>query len=185
MALNAENARIFGSDDDTVSIAPLDSTLPTTLGALDAAFDDVGWLGPDGLTFAPSDNVAQLRGFQGGKVVRTVISESGTSFTFQCLESTALTHGLQWQVESTATVGGVTTTTMSSGRTVEARAFVLDLYDRDDTTIHHRYVIERGEIGARESVAVGNSDIVAYSFTVEIIGDIIHITNDPAYVVES
>ena len=183
MALTAANARIFGSDSDTVNVAPIGSTLPTTLGALDAAFVDIGWLGPDGISFTPSDNVQKFRGHQGGAVVRTAITESDTSFSFQALESTIENWSLQWNVTSTGTAGGVTTTVMTPGRLVLARAFVVDLYDRDDATIHHRFVIERGEIGAREAIKAANGEIIAYQFTVEVIAgnDFIHLTNDPAF----
>ncbi len=180
MALDAANARIFGSDLDKVSVAPLGTTAPTALSALDAAFLDVGWLHTDGIPFTPADSVQKIRGHQGGKVVRTTISESDLSFTFQCLESTAVTLGLQDNITASATATGVTTQTISAGRNVEARAFVLDLYDKDDTSIHYRYVVPRGEIGERQEFTYANSDITGYTFTVEIIGSYTRITNDPA-----
>lgn len=181
MALDAANARIFGSDDDTISMAAIGSTLPTTLGALDAAFSDVGWLGTDGIELTPDDSVQKFRGYQGGKVVRTVITESSTSFKFQALESTIETFGLQWNVSSTSTSGSLTTTNLTSGRVVTAKAFVIDQYDRDNASIHHRWVIARGEINTREAVKFTSGEIVGYTFTVEIIGDIVHLTNDPAF----
>jgi hypothetical protein len=180
MALDAANARIFGSDDDKVLIANLGSTLPTGLAAADAAFADVGWLHTDGIPFTPSDSVEKLRGHQGGRVVRTTITESDLTFQFQCLETTALTLGLQHNITSAATVSDVTTMNASPGRQIEARAFVLDLYDKDNTDIHYRYVIPRGEIGERSEFAHANSDITGYTFNVEIIGSYDIITNDPA-----
>lgn len=182
MALDAGNARIFGSDDDKVLIAPLGTTVPTTLAAPDAAFDDVGWLHTDGIPFSPADSLDKLRGHQGGRVVRTTITESDLSFNFQCLETTALTLGLQHNLTSVATAAGVTTMAASPSRQVEARAFILDLYDKDDATIHYRYVIPRGEIGERAEFAHSNSDITGYTFTVEIVGSYTIITNDPAAV---
>lgn len=180
MALDAANARIFGSDDDKVQLAPLGSTLPTALATLDAAFEDVGWLHTDGIPFTPADSVEKLRGHQGGRVVRTTITESDLTFQFQCLETTALTLGLQHNLTSAATATGVTTMAASPGRQIEARAFVLDLYDKDDTSIHYRYVIPRGEIGERSEFGHTNADITGYTFNVEIIGSYTIITNDPA-----
>lgn len=181
MALTAANARIFGSDDDTVSLAPVGSTLPTTLGALDAAFVDIGWLGPEGIALTPTDSVQKLRGHQGGKVVRTVITESDLSFSFMALESTIENFTLQWDPSATATAGGVTTTNFTSGRSILPRAFVIDTYDQDDATIHHRWVIARGEIGGREEVKFTSGEIAGFKFTVEVIGAVVHLTNDPAY----
>lgn len=180
MALDAGNARIFGSDLDKVQIGPLDATLPTTLGAVDAELVDVGWLHTDGLPFTPADSVEKFRGHQGGGVVRTTITESDLSFGFQCLETTALTLGLQHNILTNVTATGVTTMGASPSRRVLARAFVLDLYDKDDTTIHYRYVIPRGEIGEREEFTYANSDIAGFTFTVEIVGPYSIITNDPA-----
>lgn len=180
MGLDAANARIFGSDDDKVSIGALGSTLPTTLAALDAALVDVGWLHSDGVVFNPADTLGRFRGHQGARIVRTRLTESGTSFTFQCLESTALTMGLQHNVKSSATLTGVTTLTVSPSRKVIPKAFVLDLFDADDNSIHYRYAIPRGEIGERSEFTLAGSDITGYSFPVEIIGDFFIITNDPA-----
>jgi len=151
MALDAANARIFGSDDDKVQLAPLGSTLPTTLAAAVAPFEDVGWLHTDGIPFTPADSVEKLRGHQGGRVVRTTITESDLTFQFQCLETTALTLGLQHNITSAATLTGVTTMNASPGRQIEARAFVLDLFDKDNTDIHYRSVVPAGRSASGRS----------------------------------
>lgn len=181
MAVNAANARIFGSDNDAVSIAPLGTALPTTLAPLAAPFTDVGWLGTDGIPFTPGDSVDRIRGFQGNRVVRTSMTESGLSFTFQALETTALTVGLQHNIRTKETTAGVTRATASSGRGVEARVIVVDVYDKDDESIHYRYAFERAEIGERSEFTLSNTDITGYTFSVEVIGDFDIITNDPAF----
>lgn len=180
MALDAANARIFGSDDDKVLIAPLGTTAPLDLAAPGVEFDDAGWLHTDGIPFTPADSVEKLRGHQGGRVVRTTITESDLTFQFQCLETKALTLGLQHNITSAVTTTGTTVMEASPGRQIEARAFVLDLYDKDNTDIHYRYVIPRGEIGERAEFSHSNADITGYTFTVEIIGSYTLITNDPA-----
>jgi hypothetical protein len=180
MALNAGNARIFGSDDDKVQVAPLGSTLPTTLAATTAPFEDFGWLGDDGIPFTPSDSIEKFRGHQGGRVVRTTVTESDLTFRFQCLETKALTLGLQHNLTSVTTVTGTTTMQASAGRQIEARAFVIDLFDKDDTSIHYRYVIPRGEIGERSEVGHTRSGLTIYEFSVEVIENYTILTNDPA-----
>lgn len=182
MTLDAANARIFGSDDDKVLIAPLASTLPTALAAPDAAFLDVGWLHTDGLPFTPTDSIEKIRGHQGGKVVRTTITESDLSFEFTALETNEVTFPLQHNVQSQSVTTGVATLVMSSGRLVLARAFILDLFDKDDPSIHYRYICPRGEIGERQEFAHVNSEITAYKFPVEVIDSYTLITNDPAIV---
>ncbi len=184
MAANANNARIFGSDLDAVWTAPHGTDisaieLDTDLSAI-AAFTDTGWLHTDGIPFTPSDSVTRHRGHQGGRVVRSVINESGLSFQFQALETTALTLGLQHNVRERTVTAGVARLRASAGRKVEKRVFVIDLYDIDDEAVHYRYIIEVGEIGERQEVAHTNADITGYTFPVEIIGDYILLTNDPA-----
>lgn len=182
MTLDAANARIFGSDDDKVLIAPLGSTLPTTLAAPDAAFLDVGWLHSDGIPFAPTDSVEKIRGHQGGKVVRTTITESDLGFTFTTLEQNAVTFPLQHNVTSSSVATDVATLNMSSGRLVLARAFILDLFDKDDASIHYRFICPRGEVGERQEFSAVNSDIMSYTIPVEVIDSYTLITNDPAIV---
>lgn len=182
MALNVANARIFGSDLDKVQIGPLGATMPTGLAAPAATIVDVGWLHTDGIPFTPTDSVEKFRGHQGGGVVRTTITESDLTFGFQCLETTALTLGLQHNILTTATATGVTTMSASPGRKVLARAFVLDLFDKDNTAIQYRYTIPRGEIGEREEFTYVNSDITGFTFTVQVVGSFNIITNDPAAV---
>ena len=182
MALNVANARIFGSDLDKVLIGPLGTTMPTNLSAPNVALLDVGWLHTDGIPFTPADSVEKFRGHQGGGVVRTTVTESDLSFGFQCLETTALTLGLQHNVATSVTTTGVTTITASPSRKILARAFVLDLYDHDNTAIQYRYVIPRGEIGERGEFSYVNNDITGFTFTVQVIGSFNIITNDPAAV---
>ena len=182
MTLDAANARIFGSDDDKVLVGPLGTTLPTTLTTLDPGMLDVGWLHSDGLPFTPTDSIEKIRGHQGGKVVRTTITESDLTFQFIALETNEVTFPMQHNVQSSSVATGVATLGMSSGRQVLARAWVLDLFDKDDTSIHYRYICPRGEVGERQEFGHVNSDITAYTFPVEVIDSYTLITNDPAIV---
>lgn len=182
MAVNSAAARIFGSDKDAVYIGDLGATMPTGLANPGAAFTDAGWLSDDGITLSPDDSVDKIRGFQGGGVVRTVMKESGKSFKFTCLESTALTLGLQHNITKSTTTSGVATITATAASKIENRAFIIDLFDADDSSIQYRYLIPNGEIGERADVSFTHSEVTGYEFTVEIIGDYTIITNDPNYV---
>lgn len=178
MATNSANARIFGSDNDAVWIAPYGTPLPTDLGDLGPEFVDAGWLSPDGITVTPSDSVEKFRGHQGGRVVRTKITESDTTFQFQALETTALALGLQFDVLDAVSAGaGVTSLSVSSGRKVAVRTIVVDVFDED---IHYRFAIERAEIGERSEFSLANNAITGYTFTTEVIDGMEIITNDPA-----
>lgn len=169
--VNADNARMFGSDDDYVAVADLDAefTAPTAItAAAPAPFVEAGWIHPDGFTLTPTDEVAKLKGFQGGRVVRTAITSSETSFAFQMLESTALTLGLALGRGKAATTGGVTKSTIPGSRTVEKRQFLIGLFDGDVKWLLH---IPHGEITERQEITIGREEITGYNVTVEIIGD--------------
>ena len=175
MAVNAENARIFGSDLDAIYLAPIGTTLPTTIdGAPDAAFIDTGWLGEDGITESMTGSVEKKRGHQGAGVVRTRMNEPGTTVAFVALETTANTVGLRYHEKTTSTAAGVRKATRSPGQRIVARAAIIDIFDAHDTTKKERYVIPHLEISSNGDRVLNNKDIAALSFTGEIIGDYEH-----------
>lgn len=185
MTLQAENARIFGSDADAIYLAPIGTTLPTTIdGSLDEAFEDVGWLHSDGVTETPTGSKEVLRGHQGNGVVRTRVSEPGTTVAFVALEDKAQTRELRYNLKTVETAGGVRKETRGAGQKVSPRAAVIDFFDADDTTVKERFIIERLEIVPDGDRVFVNSDIAAYPFSGEIIGDYDVLTNGP-FVAES
>ena len=179
MGVNAELARIFGSDLDAIYLAPVGSTLPTTIsGAPDAEFVDVGWLSDDGITESLTGSVEKKRGHQGNGVVRTRISEPGTTVSFSALETKAQTMGLRYHEKTATTTAGVRKATRGPGQKITARAAVIDIFDADNTTVKERYVIERLEISPNGDRVANNADIAALPFIGEIIGDYVHFSTD-------
>lgn len=179
MTVNADLARIFGSDLDAIYLAPIGTTLPTTIdGVLDPAFEDVGWLNTDGITESLSGSVEKVRGHQGNGVVRTRISEPGTTVSFVALETKAQTNELRYHEKSTAVTAGVRKTTRGPGQRVSRRVAVVDLFDTDNTTVKERTIIEVLEITPNGDRVATNADIAAYPFIGEIIGDYIHLATD-------
>lgn len=189
MVQNASNVRIFGSDNDAVYLAPSGTALPIiapVAGTTPAGgFIDAGWIHPDGITFGGDTNVERFRGHQGGRVIRTKITESNTTIAWQCLETTALTLGIQLTVKNKTTTTGVTTAVVSSGRKIERRAFVIDTWDSDALVganpLYYRYT-GTIEIGEREEFVIALTDMTGYAFTAEVVGDFNIITNDTAFV---
>lgn len=178
MTVNADLARIYGSDSDAVYLAPFGTTLPTEInGALDDAFEDVGWLSTDGLTESLSGSVDKKRGFQGQRVVRTRMNETGTSIAFVGLETKEQTLSLRYHEKTVATTTGVRKATRSSGQRIAVRSAVIDLFDADDTSVKERLIIPRFEISPNGDRVAG-SDIAGFPFIGEIIGDYIHLMTD-------
>ena len=181
MTVNADLARIYGSYSDAVYLAPLGSTLPTTIdGVLDAAFEDVGWLHSDGLTESLSGSVEKKRGHQGNGIIRTRMNESGTSISFIGLETKPQVLNLRYKETAVSTTAGVRKATRSAGQRIAVRAAVIDLFDADNETAKERIIIPRFEIAPNGDRTFASSDIAGFPFVGEIIGNYTHLTTVPA-----
>lgn len=179
MTVKAELARIFGSEIDAIHLAPFGTVLPTTIdGVLDDLFEDVGWLNDDGVTESLTGSVEKKRGHQGNGVVRTRISEPGTTVSFTALETKAQTNSLRYHEKSASVTAGVRKTKRGPGQRISVRTAVIDIFDQDDTTVKERYCIERLEISPNGDRVATNADIAAYPFIGEIIGDYDHFATD-------
>jgi hypothetical protein len=178
MAQNANFARIYGSDLDAIWLAPLGSTLPTTISAAPAApFEDVGWLNSDGISEALTGSRNKIRGHQGNGVVRSRMTEPGTEISFTALETKKQTLALRYYEKTSAIATGVKTATRGPGQRVAVRAAVIDIFDADDTTIKERFCIPRFEIVANGDRVATYTDIAGFPFLGEIIGDYTHYMN--------
>lgn len=172
MTVNSANARIFGSDSDSIYLAPVGSTVPATISAPPGApFEDVGWLHSDGITEAFTGSKTEIRGHQGARVVRTRVETPGTTISFHALESKDQTKALRYDEKSSAVATGVRTVTRGAGQKVSARAAVIDIFDADDVTVKERWIIPRLEITPDGDRVFANSDIAGFPFIGEIIGD--------------
>lgn len=172
MAVNSELARIWGSDSNSISLAPIGTTLPTDLATpLNAAFEDIGWIHSDGLTEALTGSPEKIRGWQGNGVVRTRMNEPGTTVSFTALETKGQTQALRYHEKNVTTTAGVRSATRGAGQRIAPRAAVIDLFDSDDDEIQMRIVIPRLEVAPNGDLVYANTDIAGYPFIGEIIGD--------------
>ncbi|MTE24828.1 hypothetical protein [Microbacterium sp. ZXX196] len=178
--LNPDLARLFGSDDDTIYLAPIGSTLPTTIdGAPDAAFIPVGWISEDGIPETATGSVEKIRGHQGAAVVRQYMNETGTQLAFTALESKDLTFGMRYDEVSVTTATGVREATRNPGQKITAYAAVIDLFDRGDTAQKERFVIPRFEVSPNGERTAVNNAIASFPALGEIIGQYTHFASVP------
>lgn len=177
--VNPDNARVWGSDDDFFAVAEIgaDFTAPSSIAAAaPQPFVEAGWIHPDGFSLTPTDEVAKLKGFQGGRIIRTVVTSSETSIKVQCLESTLLTLGLALGMKGSVKTGGVTKHTLPGGRTTDKRQGLIGLFDGSRKWLM-RFDFEVGE---KEEIKLGKEEITGYNLTLEIIGDItLYTEGDP------
>lgn len=179
MTVNAELARVYGSDADAIHLAPLTATSPSTISAALTGYEDVGWLHSDGVTETATGSSTQIRGHQGNRVVRSRIESGGTQIQFVALEDKALTRELRYALkEDATTAAGVRTEKRSAGQRVAVRKAVIDFFDADDVTVKERWIIDRLEIFPNGDRVYVNNDIAAFPFMGEIIGDYTVLSTD-------
>lgn len=143
MAVNAALARVYGSEIDAVWLAPIGTPAPTDVNsALDAAFQEVGWLDSDtGITESILGKQTELRGHQGNGIVRVITSESGKQYKFVALEDKPLTRTLFDKVTASGTTAsGARSETVSPVQPVAKMLMVVDMYDQGDTTVKERII---------------------------------------------
>lgn len=180
MAKNQANIRIYGDDDDAVWTAPKGSTLPTDLAAPAAPFEELGWLGEDGINIEQSFTRNKFNAHQGGALVRGKNSGLERTFAFACLEETATVLGLYYPgITGTRDVAtGVTRYTVPAGARSNERAWVVDCHDDG---VQKRLVVDVGEVAETGTIAHTNSGLTIYQFTVDILGDFELIGNSPSW----
>lgn len=177
--MNADNARIYGSEADCIYLAPLGTAVPTDIDSpLDAAFEDVGWLHSDGITESQTGSVEKIRGHQGNGVVRTRINEPGTTISFTALETKDQTNSLRYVESDVTTAAGVRKATRGAGQKIATRVAVIDVFDADNDEVKERFVIPRFEVSPNGDRAMVNSDIAGFPFVGEIIGEYTHYSTE-------
>ena len=177
MAKNLANIRIYGDQESVVYVAPKGSTLPTTLAAPTAPFQDLGWLSEDGVDISREVSTTDFTAWQGGTIVRSKVSGVKDTLKIVCLEETAIALGLLYPGATSATATGTTTITVAGGSKSNEKALVVDFID---DAVTKRYAIARAEVTGTGTVSHKNSDMTMYEFTFTIYGGFNIITNNPA-----
>jgi len=189
MAVNADNALIFSSDDDSLWLTDYDKDFATKVTGLTsdltsvADLTNVGWLHEDGVKLAFDDSLTKIKGHQGHGVVKTFLDSSESSISATLLET--LLKPLTWyldataeKVEETKAGGGgekinVAKITAKSSRKVKVLSGVADLFDVSGVGAHVRIVFPRLELGERGEITFQQAEITGYEFNLSILGDYI------------
>lgn len=138
-------AEIVVAAKGSISTAPVGSNLPTDLGALDAAFGDLGLTTEDGVSFTYAEARVDINAWQRSTAVRRIVTgrDLTTSYSLE-----------QWNEETfQLAFGGGTWSEPSPGvfqylppdedDPLAEYAQVIDLFDGDR---HGRLVIPRGAV---------------------------------------
>lgn len=186
MAVNADNALIFSSDDDSLWLTDYDKAfaakvpgLTTDLATI-SGLTNCGWLHEDGVKLTMDDSLTKIKGHQGHGVVKTFLDSSETSISATLLETILKT--VTWYLDATAEKIeedkgakkiAVAKITAKSSRKVKLLSGVADLFDVSGVDAHVRIVFPRLELGERGEVAFQQAEITGWAYNLSVLGDFI------------
>ena len=126
MALDATKVRVGVSGE--VSVGPTASSAPISAVAALTGFTGLGYLSEDGLKRNPEVSREDIVAWQNGTVVRTVVTESKTVYSFTLVETTkaSIEFAFGTTVTQSVTEG---TYTAAPGATGGRKSFVFDVID--------------------------------------------------------
>ena len=160
MALDSSKVRAAVSG--AVSVAPTATTPPTGTGGTITGFIDLGYVSDAGVTEARSRSTNEIHAWQGGALVRTLITSGALTYHFVLLETKLDTVKLFYgaTVTSTVTDGSfVVIPTNTGGR----QSFIVDVIDGAELI---RTYIPQGEVTDVGDHVYVNSDPVGYDCTI-------------------
>lgn len=186
---NLDDIRIYGDLDTEIWLGPKGTTLPTVWGDPAAPFIPMGWLSEDGVTLALSTDVTKFKGMQGGTTLRTKVTSAERTIGMQALQDNPDVSALYWG-------HGTPTQVAASGTgptAIPAHAKVL--VPKSPGTVERvgvckfvdegviKYLLcENLQVTDREDIPHQNTEMSAYGFTFEIVGDMWILTNAPSWV---
>jgi len=133
---------------------------PTTAWA--AGWLDLGWISEDGVTEGYADDSNEIKAWQGGTTVRTVITGSTATYHFVAIETSEEVLA-RYHKGATVTSGVGFSTIEIKGAQPDIRAWGFDIVDGSN---HIRIVVARGEVTERGEITYNNSDAIGYEMTI-------------------
>lgn len=135
-------------------------TAPTTAtSVLDTDLQEMGYISEDGITESYNDSTSEIKAWQGGAIVREVISGSKATFEFEMIENKRETAELYHKgsvVESDGATGWKMDIMTPAA---DPRSFNFDVLDGSD---HIRIFVELGEVTERSDITYKSDDKIGY-----------------------
>lgn len=156
MALNADNVVV--GITGKVYVGPTTATAPTSSTSSLTGFTELGYVSEDGVEFSNEKSTTQIRAWQNADLVREVVTEGTTTYSFSLLETTQETIELYFG--STMVDGKIEVVPTATGG---KKSFVIDVVDGAKAIRHY---IPTGEILSVEAQQIVNGDAVAYGVTI-------------------
>ena len=166
MALDSDNVRVAVTG--AVYVGPTSSTAPSSSSSTLTGFNDLGYVSADGITETIDKTTSQIRAWQGGALVREVVSEGTYSVTLTFIETNQ--EVLELYFGSDITDGVLDgDPTNSGGR----KSFVMDVVDG---AIIERTYIPAGEITAVGERTLASGEAIGYNVTITAYADTSNVT---------
>jgi len=152
-----------------ISIADYGTTLPTdATSALDAAFENTGYVSEDGVTNSNSPESDNIRAW-GKDIVYVINSARDDVFKFTLIESLNGTVLKAVYGSDNVTVGDNAITVKANTDDLPEKSYVIDTILRDDTL--KRIVIPRGKITEVGDIVYKDEELVGYEISVTCMPD--------------
>jgi hypothetical protein len=164
MSTSSANVDVALTGAVYASAAGATVTPPTTaVSSLDTDLVDMGYISDDGVEEAYSEDTTDIKAWQGGAVVRKVISSSEATFKFTMIENKREAVELFHKGSSVVSDGSSGWKLDVLTPTADHRVFVLDVIDGD---VHERIYIADGEVTERGSVTYKSDTAIGYEVTI-------------------
>jgi len=165
MATNSALVRVAVTG--AVSVGATTATAPTGTASALTGFNDLGLVGEDGVTESRGRSTNDIKAWQGGQTVRTVVTDATLTYHFTLLETKKETVELYYgsDVTQTATEGSLTVVPSSTGG---RKSFVLDVVDGTELL---RVYVPQGEVTEVGDRVYANGDPIGYECTLTAYND--------------
>ncbi|MGH3878067.1 MAG: hypothetical protein ACRDSK_13640 [Actinophytocola sp.] len=165
----ANSAAVRVAITGSAYVAPVGSTAPTnSTTAVAAAYTDLGFVSEDGVTEAYEDETTDIKAWQNGAIVRSVISGSKATLKFKLIETRGEALELYHKGSTVAVVGASSWKIDVKGAQADPRALVIDVIDG---TKHIRIYASNAEVSERGEIQYVGTDAVAYDLTLTVYPD--------------
>lgn len=160
MATDSTKVRVAVAGE--VSMAATSAAAPTGTASTLTGFTGLGYVSSDGVKEKAERSSTDIRAWQNGDNVRTVVTEGKLSYTFKLLETKKETVELYYGTTVTQAVSEgnfVIIPTATGGR----RSFVIDVIDGENL---ERVYIPAGEVTEVGEKVYANGEPIGYEVTV-------------------
>lgn len=160
MATNSANVR--AGVTGVVSIGATGAAAPTSTIVALTGFTDLGFVSDAGVTESRSRSTNDIRAWQGGAIVRTLVTEGSLTFKLVLLETSKAVVEAYYGATATqtATEGNlVVVPTATGGR----KSFVIDVIDGAEL---NRSYVPQGEITEVGDMVFSSGEPIGYELTI-------------------